>query len=244
MGSRVAIPFQSFAMRLQQPDDELSGMLLLAMPQQVVHRIDPWSPLMPSGAGKAEPGQNPRWNSSTRYTYPGVLQRQVDLETGNREARDQNSSITELLEVEAPSIDAVRAHMESNRCELLILVEGIDAVTRYVLSSSPSSTSACVSPIPCTSHAHLDKSRAHHTHTHTRARARALSVTQSRHGIRTLSTTLRLATVSSHHACRSLLRAAALSIFMSSTPSPPLFRTQTCTCSLTHKSKSEYRLPV
>jgi len=29
------IPFQTHAMRLQQPDDELGGLLLLAIPQQV-----------------------------------------------------------------------------------------------------------------------------------------------------------------------------------------------------------------
>ncbi|CAM9267867.1 unnamed protein product [Ectocarpus sp. 8 AP-2014] len=50
--------FQSHSMRLQHPDDELGGNLLLVLPQAstatVVHRIDAWSPMMPP----------PRWNSS------------------------------------------------------------------------------------------------------------------------------------------------------------------------------------
>merc|ERR1711879_336941 len=36
--------FQTRSMRLQHPDDELGGMLLPALPQLVVHRIDAWSP--------------------------------------------------------------------------------------------------------------------------------------------------------------------------------------------------------
>ena len=39
--------FQQFNMRLQKPDDELGGMLLLMLPSEIVHRIDAWSPLRP-----------------------------------------------------------------------------------------------------------------------------------------------------------------------------------------------------
>ncbi|CAM9642783.1 unnamed protein product [Ascophyllum nodosum] len=46
--------FQCHNMRLQHPDDELGGNLLLVLPQTVVHRIDAWSPMMPP----------PRWNSN------------------------------------------------------------------------------------------------------------------------------------------------------------------------------------
>merc|ERR1712226_227922 len=41
------VAFQGRAMRLQHPDDELGGMLLMALPQLIVHRIDDWSPLCP-----------------------------------------------------------------------------------------------------------------------------------------------------------------------------------------------------
>jgi len=39
--------YQPFAMRLQHPDDELGGMLLLNLPNIVVHTMDNWSPLVP-----------------------------------------------------------------------------------------------------------------------------------------------------------------------------------------------------
>eukprot|EP00941_MAST-03F_sp_MAST-3F-sp1_P004519 g4519.t1 len=39
--------FQQHMMRLQHPDDELGGCLLLALPSVVVHRLDPWSPFVP-----------------------------------------------------------------------------------------------------------------------------------------------------------------------------------------------------
>ncbi len=70
-------------MRLQAPDDELGGMLLLTTPFLVVHRIDEWSPLYdirsaefkaleePEGADHEERLRNhpilgPQWSKSPR----------------------------------------------------------------------------------------------------------------------------------------------------------------------------------
>ena len=39
--------FQTCKMRLNYPNDELGGMLIMCLPQVVVHEIDVWSPLMP-----------------------------------------------------------------------------------------------------------------------------------------------------------------------------------------------------
>lgn len=39
--------YQPFPMRLQHPDDELGGMLLMSLPNIVVHAMDSWSPLVP-----------------------------------------------------------------------------------------------------------------------------------------------------------------------------------------------------
>jgi len=39
--------FQQCAMRLSSPNDELGAMLMMALPTQVVHRVDRWSPLAP-----------------------------------------------------------------------------------------------------------------------------------------------------------------------------------------------------
>merc|ERR1719230_367793 len=40
--------YQMLPMCLQQPDDDKGGMLLTALPNLVVHRIDGWSPLAPA----------------------------------------------------------------------------------------------------------------------------------------------------------------------------------------------------
>lgn len=84
-----------------------------------------------SGDPEVLDGPNPRRHLSTQYAYPAVLQREVDIEAGNREAKDGYTAVTEAAMSPAPSIDAIRDHMVSNNCELLVLVEGIDAVTRY-----------------------------------------------------------------------------------------------------------------
>ena len=44
---RLRNDFSTRIMRTQEPDDELGGMLFLALPTTVVHHIDPWSPLVP-----------------------------------------------------------------------------------------------------------------------------------------------------------------------------------------------------
>ena len=67
--------FQQYPMRLNQPSDELGGMLLLMLPSNVVHRIDPWSPLFPpSCQPKTLAGDR---SSMSSYAYPEILLRQV-----------------------------------------------------------------------------------------------------------------------------------------------------------------------
>eukprot|EP01052_Picozoa_sp_SAG31_P028991 SAG31_NODE_2844_length_5009_cov_2.067006_7_plen_125_part_00 len=53
-------------MRLQQPDDELSGMLLLNVPNIIVHAIDSWSPLAPPVPPARTPRDNDRSSSGGR----------------------------------------------------------------------------------------------------------------------------------------------------------------------------------
>jgi len=107
--------FQTSAMRLEKPDDELGAPLLLTLPFTVVHRIDGWSPLSPQFQQQQAPlrqqqteahlapvasagdefmvaasskaarrsGQGDLWR---RACWPGVAQRQVDAESGNRDS--------------------------------------------------------------------------------------------------------------------------------------------------------------
>jgi len=71
--------FQQFTMRLQKPDDELGGMLLLVLPTEVVHRIDPWSPLyVPRIGGRGS-------TSINSYRFPEPLQRAADADAGGRD---------------------------------------------------------------------------------------------------------------------------------------------------------------
>ena len=53
--------FQTCSMRLNHPDDELGAMLLLCLPQTVVHEISPWSPLMPPARWRSDQGAH-SWN--------------------------------------------------------------------------------------------------------------------------------------------------------------------------------------
>lgn len=127
----AGVAFQGRAMRLQHPDDELGGMLLMALPQLVVHRIDDWSPLCPeeyrrcSGDGRTPAGS---------FAFPDILQRSADGENGNRDAN---------LQANQPSASSphkidpacVLRHIGSKELEVIVLVEGIDPTTSSTLQA-------------------------------------------------------------------------------------------------------------
>lgn len=93
--------YELLPMRLEHPDDELGGSLLLNIPFIVVHRIDAWSPLAPQldevrsvalasdglGDGQDIYQTDPRWSHQRMRInrWPGTFQRRVDCETGNRQ---------------------------------------------------------------------------------------------------------------------------------------------------------------
>ena len=68
--------FQTCAMRLNHPNDELGGMLLLCLPQLVVHEIDLWSPLYPPPLWASE-GELHRW-------VPPAHRNLIDQENGGK----------------------------------------------------------------------------------------------------------------------------------------------------------------
>jgi hypothetical protein len=88
--------YQMLPMRLQQPDDDKGGMLLTALPNLVVHRIDGWSPLAPAwsdlqASRKSHAACYPCGNASLgramrSFKWPEVPQRQVDADQGNRDS--------------------------------------------------------------------------------------------------------------------------------------------------------------
>eukprot|EP00931_Biecheleriopsis_adriatica_P093203 TRINITY_DN66948_c0_g1_i1.p1 TRINITY_DN66948_c0_g1~~TRINITY_DN66948_c0_g1_i1.p1 ORF type:complete len:380 (-),score=70.96 TRINITY_DN66948_c0_g1_i1:24-1163(-) len=105
------VHYQTRAMRLQHPDDELGGMLLLAIPQLVVHRIDACSALFPQCEGQeAFPRALPRASEMERDTGEAVLREQIE------------------------------DHLAKTQVEILCVVEGIEASSSMTLQARHSYT--------------------------------------------------------------------------------------------------------
>jgi len=119
------VSFQTRSMRLQHPDDELGGMLLLALPQLVVHRIDAWSPLCPPEY-RTCPGNNP----ATGFTNPwDVVQRAHDVDNGSRDVAAGTARPG------SPSLQEVAAYLTEAQMEVICLVEGIEPATSGTLQA-------------------------------------------------------------------------------------------------------------
>jgi len=90
MGSGHSALFQNYHMRLCHPDDELGGMLMMALPSFVVHRVDdPWSPLCPPSLSKKKKNKKSfEMDDDERmkqYCFPEIQQRAADAEAGCRD---------------------------------------------------------------------------------------------------------------------------------------------------------------
>ncbi|GLD96176.1 hypothetical protein PINS_up004854 [Pythium insidiosum] len=137
--------FQSYPMRIQHPDDELGGMLLLALPSVVVHRIDPWSPLL---RPKSALSCGLHHNAATSYMFPDVQVRGIDLDNGDRDRSipvdTTVNRICNRCRCTEPDAAAAAASEEpthesqiqdiinfwnESQLEIVVLLEGIDAVT-------------------------------------------------------------------------------------------------------------------
>jgi potassium inwardly-rectifying channel subfamily J len=95
--------FQTCKMRLNFPNDELGGMLIMCLPQVVVHEIDAGSPLMPPPLWRS--CENPRkcyqWDSkafddSNDVKYPNVVKRSESLSTVSQSS-NQNGNFSSRL---------------------------------------------------------------------------------------------------------------------------------------------------
>lgn len=109
-------------MRLTHPDDELGSMMLLNVPFSVVHTIDQYSPLSISSNKVHEPDT--------------PILRHVDEVQGSRDLNKlpESSIPREFTE------DEHRAYLLENRVEVVVLVEGIDALTSDTLQARHSYT--------------------------------------------------------------------------------------------------------
>jgi hypothetical protein len=145
--------FQHRPLRINQPDDQLGGMLLLMLPTLVTHQVDPWSPLMPPGCMATNS------KSMNSYAFPDVFQRANDAEQGQftfvecdisgegfsteeaHRRHHQNegyvypcSSTPEVMGVEK-IMGSLKEYFESCEMELLVLVEGIDPTMSATLQA-------------------------------------------------------------------------------------------------------------
>ncbi|TDH67809.1 hypothetical protein CCR75_007204 [Bremia lactucae] len=133
--------FQSYPMRIEHPDDNLGGMMLLALPSVVVHSIDAWSPLLrPKSSDTCGLHHNP----ATEYLFPDPLCRESDAINGDRDATVPIRHTTEpvhntcrcaagtgdMLAAKQPlSAQEIQQYWAESQMEIVVLVEGIDAVT-------------------------------------------------------------------------------------------------------------------
>ncbi|KUF70758.1 ATP-sensitive inward rectifier potassium channel 11 [Phytophthora nicotianae] len=136
--------FQSYPMRIQHPDDDLGGMMLLALPSVVVHRMDAWSPLLrPKSVETCGLHHNP----ARGYLFPEPLCREADAQSGDRDASVQVDQATNPVHntcrcttgnaamgdvhaaTQPPTIEEIKQYWDESQLEVVVLVEGIDAVT-------------------------------------------------------------------------------------------------------------------
>lgn len=120
--SRHGMMFQSLNMRLCHPDDELGGMLLIAMPSIIVHAIDKWSPLYPSHWLPNDDVEG----AHNSYKWPQMFQREMDALSGGRDmfvckACGESFFSRDLLNTHIRySIvdDTISGHVYSTSCQL------------------------------------------------------------------------------------------------------------------------------
>jgi hypothetical protein len=109
--------FQVHNMRLQNPNDDLGGMLLMVLPSMIVHKIDERSPLIPShGEWCDADGQSHSWNP------PSFA----------------NVSETEAADLQQKQQSDLLSFFGDRETEIVVLVEGIDEMTSSSLQAKHS----------------------------------------------------------------------------------------------------------
>merc|ERR1719210_1461255 len=98
-------------------------MLLLILPQLVIHRIDPWSPLWPWADQPRNDGHTP----ANSFQFPEIPQRAADGENGNRDSGTTN--------VETPTLSQITKRIHSGKFEILCLIEGIEQTSSNTLQA-------------------------------------------------------------------------------------------------------------
>mmetsp|Transcript_16407 Transcript_16407/g.42994 ORF Transcript_16407/g.42994 Transcript_16407/m.42994 type:complete len:464 (+) Transcript_16407:123-1514(+) len=138
--------FRPYPMRLQHPDDELGAMLLLTVPNVVVHRLDAWSPLVPTTLLEHcnQIGKVKEDDASSAYRFPDVQQRQCDVESKNRESDAPEAAIAldELLGKAGSQWDgrAIIEFLAETEMEIVVMLEGIEPIGSCTIQARHSYT--------------------------------------------------------------------------------------------------------
>lgn len=120
--------FQCHQMRVQQPDDDCGAMLLMVLPQVIVHRIDPFSPLFPPECLPEE------HDSKLCGAFPNPTQRMVDIDNGNRDGG------TGPVPYKRPTKAQIMRHLRTAEVEVVVILEGIDGSTSNTMQARHSYT--------------------------------------------------------------------------------------------------------
>eukprot|EP01147_Barroeca_monosierra_P002434 gene2434-5374_t len=158
--------FQTHAMRLTHPNDELGSMLLLSLPDQVIHHIDAWSPLMPQTVKRL--GDH---DPVTSFLFPEPLLRTADAFNGGKPTISEFYSASNCYcvaifgnsccvfmfmlftlssgrgsssDTPQPVLKITREQIiekiKKDNIEVLCIVEGVDATTSYTIQACHSYT--------------------------------------------------------------------------------------------------------
>jgi hypothetical protein len=154
--------FRTISMRLNHPDDELGGMLLLCLPQMIVHQINPFSPLMaparwrsekgthtwdPPGVGKEierhedyDLDPSPRgWEDNSKFKGLYSPDKTPSPSSATPSPRERKES--DPLKRHSEEKEVLSAFMLDRRVEIVAIVEGTDATTGGTVQARHSYTS-------------------------------------------------------------------------------------------------------
>ena len=115
----ITTNFQTCKMRLNYPNDELGGMLIMCLPQVVVHEIDIWSPLMPPPTWRSckDPNKVYKWYPQVyddlQSTYIGNNDHNHDKHDPDHKSGNYVNKINEMNTHSNISNDNQNNHLKS-----------------------------------------------------------------------------------------------------------------------------------
>ena len=115
----ITTNFQTCKMRLNYPNDELGGMLIMCLPQVVVHEIDIWSPLMPPPTWRSckDPNKVYKWYPQVyddlHSTYIGNNGHNHDKHDSDHKSGNYVNKINEMNTHSNISNDNQNNHLKS-----------------------------------------------------------------------------------------------------------------------------------